>query len=38
MGRFNMGSTVVMLVGKDVALFNEQVEAEATIQLGNAMS
>ena len=38
MGRFNMGSTVVMLVGKDVALFNDQVEAEATIQLGNAMS
>ena len=38
MGRFNMGSTVVMLVGKDVALFNERVEAEATIQLGNAMS
>ena len=38
MGRFNMGSTVVMLVGKDVALFNEQVEVEATIQLGNAMS
>ena len=38
MGRFNMGSTVVVLVGKDAALFNDQVEAEATIQLGNAMS
>jgi len=38
MGRFNMGSTVVVLVGKGAALFNDQVEAEATIQLGNAMS
>ena len=38
MGRFNMGSTVVMLVSKDAALFNDKVEAEATIQLGNAMS
>ena len=38
MGRFNMGSTVVVLVGKDAALFNDQVEAEATIQIGNAMS
>ena len=38
MGRFNMGSTVVVMVGKGAALFNDQVEAEATIQLGNAMS
>ena len=38
MGRFNMGSTVVMLLGKDAGLFNDQIEAEAAIQLGNAMS
>ncbi len=38
MGRFNMGSTVVVLVGRDAALFNDRVAAEASIQLGQAMS
>jgi len=38
MGRFNMGSTVVVLVGRDAAIFNEQITAESPIQLGQAMS
>jgi len=38
MGRFNMGSTVVMLFGKHAALFNEHIETEGAIQLGQAMS
>ena len=38
MGRFNMGSTVVVLVGQEAVQFNEQITAEMPVQLGQAMS
>ena len=37
MGRFNMGSTVVLLLGEQVATFNDQIEADMPIQLGHSM-
>lgn len=37
MGRFNMGSTVVLLFGKAAQQFNALVEAEEPIKLGHAM-
>jgi phosphatidylserine decarboxylase len=38
MGRFNMGSTVVLLFGEQAVKFNDAIEADAPIQLGQAMS
>ncbi len=38
MGRFNMGSTVILLMGERAAKLNEQMAAEKAIQLGNALS
>lgn len=37
MGRFNMGSTVVLLFGEQAVKFNDAIEADAPIQLGHAM-
>ena len=37
MGRFNMGSTVVLLLGEQAATFNDQIVAEMPIQLGHGM-
>lgn len=38
MGRFNMGSTVVMLLPKQASKFSESLKAEMPIKLGQAMS
>ncbi len=38
MGRFNMGSTVVMLLPQNAAKFNDDLKAEDLIQLGQAMT
>jgi len=38
MGRFNMGSTVVMLLPKQASKFSEDLKAEMPIKLGQAMS
>jgi len=37
MGRFNMGSTVVLLFGEQAVTFNDQIVAEMPIQLGHGM-
>lgn len=37
MGRFNMGSTVVLLFGEQAVKFNDAIEADEPIQLGHAM-
>ncbi|MCL4148906.1 UNVERIFIED_CONTAM: hypothetical protein GTU68_052053 [Idotea baltica] len=37
MGRFNMGSTVVLLFGQQADAFNAQVAAENAIQLGQSL-
>lgn len=37
MGRFNMGSTVILLLGQQAKAFNAQVEADQPIQLGHSM-
>jgi len=38
MGRFNMGSTVVLLLPKGMAAFKSELEAQAAVQMGQAMS
>jgi len=38
MGRFNMGSTVVMLLPKDMAKFKPELTPTQAVQLGQAMS
>ena len=37
MGRFNIGSTVVLLFGEQAVTFNDQIVAEMPIQLGHGM-
>ena len=37
MGRFNMGSTVVLLFGEQAVTLNDQIVAEMPIQLGHGM-
>jgi phosphatidylserine decarboxylase len=37
MGRFNMGSTVVLLFGEQADIFNAKIDAEMPIQLGHPM-
>jgi phosphatidylserine decarboxylase len=38
MGRFNMGSTVVLLFGEQAKAFNAQIDADIPIQLGQSMA
>ncbi len=38
MGRFNMGSTVVMLLPKGMAKFNPDLDVQTAVQMGQAMS
>jgi len=38
MGRFNMGSTVVMLLPKGMTKFKSELDAETAVQMGQAMS
>ena len=38
LGRFNMGSTVVLLVGHDGLRFNERLEPGSTLRLGQALA
>ncbi|NOQ93326.1 MAG: phosphatidylserine decarboxylase [Methylophaga sp.] len=38
MGRFNMGSTVVMLLPKQMTTFKSDLNAETAVQMGQAMS
>lgn len=38
MGRFNMGSTVVLLLPKGMAAFKSELEAQTAVQMGQAMS
>jgi len=38
MGRFNMGSTVVLLLPKGMAEFKSELEAQTAVEMGQAMS
>jgi len=38
MGRFKLGSTVVLLFGKDAIEWSDQLQAETAVQLGQAIS
>ncbi|MDY6981266.1 MAG: archaetidylserine decarboxylase [Pseudomonadota bacterium] len=37
MGRFNMGSTVILLFGKDAVTFSDQLTAEGHVQMGQLL-